>query len=197
MNIQFDKLKVGDIISETQHYTITEVNANGITARVERTKGSISLGRDYIRSVEMESADIHDNTVEVTKTELANIVRSNPVVAMTICFTKLPKDKSVKTFKEEVSTLVGAKIEELREVQKNKKGVLEAAEQILMELAENPPQKQLPAEDRIIKGYHKNIMKGGQLEFVDCEIENGYNIRSVNINELHYVIVGNTKYVRK
>lgn len=70
-------------------------------------------------------------------------------------------------------------------VKNNKKGVANAAKNLITELVNNPVLPYEEGEDRVLRGY--------KIQFESTDKESG--VRPVNINTIKYLIFDGVKYV--
>ena len=85
---------------------------------------------------------------------------------------------------------------EIDTIQKNKKGVAEAAKKFAEELIKNPILPYEEGEDRVLRGFKIQFeSRDGRYNCIDMDIEDTNNVRPVNINTIKWIILGGTKYV--
>lgn len=178
-------LKVGSILSEFQIYRVAAIGNN--TIDVKDGKGNIiELPKRYADEILM-SADFFDKIEKKTVTEMADIVTSNPRIAMTVGFTKKGKELSQKAYK--------AKIDEA--VTKFKDAKVSELESLVTNLINNPISKTEAGAFREIKGISLgNINTLGRIDFMDYE-ESTPTLKQVDPRTIEYVILNGTKYELK
>lgn len=186
---QFSKLQEGNILSETQYYTVEKIAGDKV--QVANTAGtSIVLEKGYVESC-IETADQYTKEEKISGTELINIVLANARVAMTIYFQKQDTKKKVKDFKAELT----ARAEQLKADFMDKGAVA------LEEALQNPVTKVIPGEMREMKGYFIGTQdERGRLQFMDMELDSRgqKNVpKGVDSRTIQYVIVNNVKYTLK
>lgn len=89
------------------------------------------------------------------------------------------------------------KIKEIDTIQKNKKGVADAAKRFAEELIKNPVLPYEEGEDRVLRGYKIQFeSRDGKYNCVDMDIDTlSNNIRPVNINTIKWLIYDGVKYI--
>lgn len=203
-----DKLKSGDVLSETSHYIVESIYGNSVDLRHYESGDSVQIGKDYLRKF-VNTADEFNEVVEVTKEDkkdgtlgirsIWENIHSGQV--FTVCFKKQNKAKSDKKFTEEINVLSARFSEEIDKVKSQKKGVADAAKKLILELVKNPILPYEEGEDRILRGYKIQFeSRDGRYNCVDMDIqrtEKEAGIRPVNINTIKYLIFNGVKYVVK
>lgn len=199
--------KVGDVLSESSHYTIVGFNGDSSFRVKHHESGDIvNIGATYVNNY-IKSADIYNEEVKVTKEDkkdgtpgirtIWESIHSGQV--FTVCFKKQDKPKSKKKLQEEIDTIIEQFSNSIDTVKNNKKGVANAAKNLVTELVNNPILPYEEGEDRILRGYKIQFeSRDGKYNCVDMDIErtgkeNG--IRPVNINTIRYLIFNGIKYV--
>jgi hypothetical protein len=176
---KFANLKEGEILSETQYYTVIKVSGNRV--QLQNDKGElIVVDNDYVNSC-LNSADQYKEEKIVSRTELTQIFLNHPYTAMTANFNKKVDEKDV--LKEILDTYANASP---KEVEKKFKSTIKKA---------------LQGEERTISGYHSaSVDEFGRINFIDMKIERSSakdydnRIRLVDPRTLNWVITKNTKY---
>lgn len=107
------------------------------------------------------SADLFETTVKVTKEDkkdgtlgirsIWENIHSGQV--FTVCFKKQDKPKSKKKLQEEIDAIVEQFSNSIDTVKNNKKGVANAAKNLVTELVNNPVLPYEEGEDRVLRGY--------------------------------------------
>lgn len=199
--------KVGDILSESSHYTIVGFNSDSSFRVKHHESGDIvNIGASYINNY-TKSADIYDEEIKVTKEDkkdgtpgirtIWEGIHSGQV--FTVCFKKQDKLKSNKKLQEEINNLVEKFSDEIDWIKANKKGVANTAKQFIIQLVNNPILPYIEGEERILRGYKVQFeSRDGRYNCVDMDIErtekeNG--IRPVNILTIKWLIYNGIKYV--
>ena len=115
----------------------------------------------------------------------------------TVCFKKQDKPKSQKKLNAEIAALISDFSNEIDTIQKNKKGVADAAKRFAEELIKNPVLPYEEGEDRVLRGYKIQFeSRDGKYNCVDMDIDTlSNNIRPVNINTIKWLIYDGVKYI--
>ena len=199
--------KVGDVLSESSHYTIVGFNGDSSFRVKHHESGDIvNIGATYVNNY-IKSADIYDEERKVTKEDkkdgtpgirtIWEGIHSGQV--FTVCFKKQDKPKSKKKLQEEIDTIIEQFSNSIDTVKNNKKGVANAAKNLVTELVNNPILPYEEGEERVLRGYKIQFeSRDGKYNCVDMDIErtekeNG--VRPVNINTIKYLIFNGIKYV--
>lgn len=78
----------------------------------------------------------------------------------------------------------------------SKKGVADAAKNLVSTLVVNPILPYEEGEDRVLRGFKIQFeSRDGRYNCIDMDIEDANNVRPVNINTIRWIILGGTKYV--
>lgn len=153
------------------------------------------------------SADLFETTVKVTKEDKKDgtlgirSIRENihSGQAFTVCFKKQDKPKSKKKLQEEIDAIVEQFSNSIDTVKNNKKGVANAAKNLVTELVNNPVLPYEEGEDRVLRGYKIQFeSRDGRYNCVDMDIQQTdkeSGVRPVNINTIKYLIFDGVKYV--
>lgn len=116
-----------------------------------------------------------------------------------MCFKKQDKPKSKRKLQEEIDAIVEQFSNSIDTVKNSKKGVANAAKNLVTELVNNPILPSEEGEERILRGYKIQFeSRDGRYNCVDMDIErtekeNG--IRPVNINSIKWLIFNGIKYI--
>lgn len=195
--------KVGDVLSESSHYVVTGIYGNDTVLKHQESGDSVHINKMYIEKY-LESADEVINEVKVTKEDKkdgALGIRSifegiHGSQVFTVCFKKQDTPKSQRKLNAEIATLISDFSKEIDTIQKNKKGVAEAAKKFAEELIKNPILPYEEGEDRVLRGFKIQFdSRDGRYNCVDMDITEENNIRPVNINTIKWLIIGGTKYI--
>lgn len=205
---QINQLKQGSIISESSHYIVNRVL--GSTAWLTHFESSedVQIGISYLKNY-TNSADLYDTTVEVTKEDkkdgtlgirsIFENIHSSQV--FTVCFKKQDKPKSKRKLQEEIDAIVEQFSNSIDTVKNNKKGVANAAKNLITELVNNPVLPYEEGEDRVLRGYKVQFAsRDGRYDCVDMDIvrtDKESGIRPVNINTIKWLIFNGVKYIVK
>lgn len=196
--------KVGDVLSESSHYKVLAVNGN-LNFKLKHLESGdmVYIGKEYIHNY-LESADDFTNEVKVTREDKKDGtlgIRSifegiHGSQVFTVCFKKQDTPKSQRKLNAEIATLISDFSKEIDTIQKNKKGVAEAAKKFAEELIKNPILPYEEGEDRVLRGFKIQFeSRDGRYNCIDMDIEDTNNVRPVNINTIRWIILGGTKYV--
>ena len=181
--MEFSKLKEGEILSETQYYKVAKIKDNKV--QLENDNGeNIVVDSNYVEKFLTSSTQFLD-TQKVNKTELAEIVLSNPRVAMTVSYHKQVDSKEL--------------LKRVNDIFHTKTNPTQT--QILVDIA---VREGLKGEPRTMIGRHYgNLESNGRLKFIDMneplDKSKSYDIRIrlVDLRTVTEVIVHNTRYVLK
>lgn len=205
---KINQLEKGAIISESQHYIVDRVVGSTAHLKHFESGGDVQIGISYLKNY-TNSADLYDTTVEVTKEDkkddtfgirsIFDNIHSSQV--FTVCFKKQDKLKSKKKLQEEIDAIVEQFSDSIDIVKNNKKGVANAAKNLITELVNNPVLPYEEGEDRILRGYKVQFAsRDGRYDCVDMDIvrtDKESGIRPVNINTIKWLIFNGVKYIVK
>lgn len=201
-------LKPGDVLSESSHYIVENVHDNTAHVKHFESGDSTIIAVDYLKKY-ANSADTYTEVVEVTKEDKRDGtpgIRSifegiHSQQAFTVCFKKQDKPKSKKAYDEEVATIINNFSEEIDAVKNSKKGVANAAKELVQHLLSNPVLPYTEGEERVLRGYKiQFVSRDGRYDCVDMDIERTdkeSGIRPVNILTIKWLIYNGVKYVVK
>ena len=203
---QINQLKQGSIISESSHYIMNRVSGSTAWLTHFESGEEVQIGMSYLKNY-TNSADLFETTVKVTKEDkkdgtlgirsIWENIHSGQV--FTVCFKKQDKPKSKRKLQEEIDTIVEQFSNSIDTVKNNKKGVANAAKNLITELVNNPVLPYEEGEDRILRGYKIQFeSRDGRYNCVDMDIvktDKELGIRPVNINTIRYLIYDGVKYV--
>lgn len=171
-------IKRGQIYSETQFYTVSQVGVNMVTLNTDNNS-PISVSQSYIKNL-MDSADEVKETKKVTRTELAEGFKNATNVAVTVCYNKAVKEADIKKSLDSLKGLDGSAFTKA----KNK-----LAKTITL------------GEERIMIGRHYGKLNDfGRIEFIDMEVERKdgkYDNRQVDPRTINWYICRGVKYIQK
>ena len=206
--IDIDKLKVGDILSESSHYKVQGIYGSEIVMTHFESNTTVTLNELYVKNL-LHSGDEFSNVIEVTKEDKKDGTPGIRTIfenihggqVFTVCFKKQDKPKSKKKLGEEVDALVEKFSNELDKVKSQKKGVTNKAKELIEGLINNPILPYEEGEDRILRGYKIQFTsRDGRYDCVDMDIERTEKesgIRPCNINTIKWLIYNGVKYVVK
>ena len=199
------QLKEGSVISESSHYIINRLSGSTVYLTHFESGEEVQIGIDYLKSY-TNSADLYTTEVKVTKEDkkdgtlgirsIWENIHSGQV--FTVCFKKQDKPKSKRKLQEEIDAIVEQFSNSIDTVKNNKKGVANAAKNLITELVNDPVLPYEEGEDRVLRGYKIQFeSRDGRYDCVDMDIqrtdkENG--IRPVNILTIKWLIYNGVKY---
>ena len=203
---QINQLKRGSIISESSHYIVNRVSGSTAWLTHFESGEEVQIGMSYLKNY-TNSADLFETTVKVTKEDkkdgtlgirsIWENIHSGQV--FTVCFKKQDKPKSKRKLQEEIDAIVEQFSNSIDTVKNNKKGVANAAKNLVTELVNNPVLPYEEGEDRVLRGYKIQFeSRDGRYNCIDMDIQQTdkeFGVRPVNINTIKYLIFGGVKYV--
>ena len=203
---QINQLKQGSIISESSHYIVNRVSGSTAWLTHFESGEEVQIGMSYLKNY-TTSADLFETTVKVTKEDkkdgtlgirsIWENIHSGQV--FTVCFKKQDKPKSRRKLQEEIDTIVEQFSNSIDAVKNSKKGVANAAKNLVTELVNNPVLPYEEGEDRVLRGYKIQFeSRDGRYNCVDMDIQQTdkeLGIRPVNILAIKWLIFDGVKYV--
>lgn len=206
---QINQLKQSFIISESSHYIVNRVSGSTAWLTHFESGEEVQIGMSYLKNY-TNSADLYDTIVEVTKEDkkdgtlgirsIWENIHSGQV--FTVCFKKQDKPKSKRKLQEEINAIVEQFSNSIDTVKNNKKGVANAAKNLVTELVNNPVLPYEEGENRVLRGYKIQFeSRDGRYDCVDMDIvritDKESGIRPVNINTIKWLIFNGVKYIVK
>lgn len=203
-----NQLKEGSVISESSHYIVNKVSGSNAWLKHFESGEDVQIGISYLKNY-TNSADLYDTTIEVTKEDkkdgtlgirsIFENIHSSQV--FTVCFKKQDKLKSKRKLQEEIDAIVEQFSNSIDTVKNNKKGVANAAKNLITELVNNPVLPYEEGEDRVLRGYKVQFAsRDGRYDCVDMDItktDKESGIRPVNILTIKWLIFNGVKYIVK
>ena len=203
---QINQLKQGSIISESSHYIVNRVSGSTAWLTHFESGEEVQIGMSYLKNY-TNSADLFETTVKVTKEDkkdgtlgirsIWENIHSGQV--FTVCFKKQDKPKSKRKLQGEIDAIVEQFSNSIDTVKNNKKGVANAAKNLVTELVNNPVLPYEEGEDRVLRGYKIQFeSRDGRYNCIDMDIQQTdkeSGVRPVNINTIKYLIFNGVKYV--
>ena len=198
------EIKKGDILSESSHYRVKNILGSSVILEHFESKNEVSIDKDYLHNF-CNTADSYIAEIKVTKEDkkdgtlgirsIWENIHSSKV--FTVCFKKQDKPKSKKKLQEEIDTIVEQFSNSIDAIKNSKKGVANAAKNLVTELVNNPVLPYEESEDRVLRGYKIQFeSRDGKYQCIDMNIEDSENnVRLVNINTIKWLIIDNTKYI--
>jgi hypothetical protein len=180
--MNFKKLKKGNILSETQFYTVEIISRNRVQLKNDSGE-SIVVDEAYVEKC-LLSADQFTDTKTVTKTEAASLFLGMSGVAMTVNFNKQVKESDV--VKEIQSAYEDSTPKEFST--KLKKAVKEALDGI---------------ERTMVGRHYGSVNELGRVSFIDMEepkdLGKDYDtrVRQVDPRTINWIVCRGIKYVVK
>lgn len=200
-------IAVNDVLSEVSHYRVIGINADDSIRVVHTESGDVvNIGRTYVENY-IKSGDNFVEEVKVTKEDkkdgtlgirsIFEGIHSGQV--FTVCFKKQNKPKSKKKLQEEINTIIEQFSNSIDSIKNSKKGVANAAKNLVTELVENPILPYEEGEERVLRGYKIQFeSRDGRYDCVDMDIartDKESGIRPVNILTIKWLIYNNVKYI--
>lgn len=203
---QINQLKQGSIISESSHYIVNRVSGSTAWLTHFESGEEVQIGMSYLRNY-TNSADLFETTVKVTKEDkkdgtlgirsIWENIRSGQV--FTVCFKKQDKPKSKRKLQEEIDAIVEQFSNSIDTVKNSKKGVANAAKNLITELVNNPVLPYEEGDERVLRGYKIQFeSRDGRYDCVDMDItktDKESGIRPVNILTIKWLIYNGVKYI--
>lgn len=182
MQTEFNKLKQGDVLGESQFYTVVSLTSD--SAHLKNDYGDvITVNKDYVESC-IISANQYTEEKVVNKTDIASLFINHPNIVMTVSFQKQVKEVDVTA--EILEAYQNSTPKEFET--KLKKAV----------------KKGLNGEERIMVGRHfGEINDLGRVNFVDMSLEKdstkSYDsrFRQVDPRTISWLILKGIKYIVK
>ena len=199
------QLKEGAVLSENSHYIVQSFNSETAIVKHFENMENTAIGLGYLQKF-TNSADLYSKVVKVTREDKKDgtlgirsvweNIHSGQV--FTVCFKKQDKPKSQKRLNAEIATLINDFSNQIDTIQKNKKGVADAAKRFAEELIKNPILPYEEGEERILRGFKIQFeSRDGRYDCVDMDIEQTEResgVRPVNINTVKWLIYDGVKY---
>lgn len=200
-------IAVNDVLSEVSHYRVIGINADDSIRVVHTESGDVvNIGRTYVQNY-IKSGDNFVEEVKVTKEDkkdgtlgirsIFEGIHSGQV--FTVCFKKQNKPKSKKKLQEEINTIIEQFSNSIDSIKNSKKGVANAAKNLVTELVKNPILPYEEGEERVLRGYKIQFeSRDGRYDCVDMDItktDKESGIRPVNILTIKWLIYNGIKYI--
>lgn len=200
------EIKKGDILSESSHYRVKNILGSSVILEHFESKNEVSIDKDYLHNF-CNTADSYITEIKVTKEDkkdgtlgirsIWENIHSSKV--FTVCFKKQDKPKSKKKLQEEIDTIVEQFSNSIDSIKNSKKGVANAAKNLVTELVNNPVLPYEEGEDRVLRGYKIQFeSRDGKYQCIDMDItktDKESGIRPVNILTIKWLIYNGVKYV--
>lgn len=178
---KFKKLEIGEVLSETQFYTVAKKKGNKVQLTTDSGE-NIIVSESYVNDM-LSSAAQFTKTEKVTRTELTQHVLNSPRIAMTVHFNKQVKEIDVKKALYGLYPNKG-KIISQKEYEKQVRSALN-----------------LKGEERVMKGRHYGSTdQNGRIHFIDMALgtkgtgSTDSRQRLVDPRTLNWAIIDGVKY---
>lgn len=219
VNFDITDIQSGDVFSESSHYVYVCKNVDGsFRFKHLESKNEVNLTKDYVESL-LATADQFANTVTVGKenklwtakqlSDAGNTVDRPGDVKIpgirtiwdnihssqvfTVAFYKQDKKKTKKDYQNELDNQLLDAINKITAAQKGKRGVANVAGEVIKEIQKNPISDVIPGELREMRGYKAQFSSiTGFYDVYDMDIN---DLRKVNVNEIQWLVIDNTKYI--
>lgn len=208
--IDINKIKQGDIFSESSHYKVLDKDGTRVKFQHIETNEAVVLDNRYVQEI-LVTGDQYTETKEVGREDKQNGdfgIRSiweniHGTEVFTVCYKKQDEPLSQKKFNELKSAQVSEAIKEIEATAVAKKGVANKAKEVLTRIQENPILPYKEGESRMLRGYKIQFSsRDGKYKCIDMDLldgqqDNNSSIRPVNINTIEYLIYKGIKYIVK
>lgn len=180
---KFKDLKNGDVLSETQFYKVLAISGDKVKLGTESGQ-PVTVDQGYVEKL-LVSANQSTDTKKITRTELAEMLLTNPYVAMTVNFNKQIKEADIK-----------AEIQKAYDESTPKEFSVKMAKAV---------KRSLEGEERTIVGYHGGGKDDfGRVHFTDMQIDRDFSKatydnrhRLVDPRTVNWLILKGVKYIAK
>lgn len=173
-----DKLRAGDRVSRLSYCTVTDIAGPKVTVKNE-TGREWSIGKEIFED-EFFTPDQFGETVELTRTEMIEIIRTNTRIIMTVNFHKKADNRAL------LRLVTGLLDDEHDQRKRHNKVQLTK----LLKAA-------IQGEERTMIGRHEGQLdEFGRLQFMATE-EKISGLRKVDPRTVQWAIIANVKYVLK
>ena len=201
-----NELKQGCVLSESSHYVIGDIVGDTVHVTHFESGDATVISKRYLEHY-TNSADLYTEVVKVTKEDkldgtlgirsIFEGIHSGQV--FTVCFKKQDKPKSKRQYDQELADVVSSFSDKIDIVKNSKKGIANAAKELVANLLANPILPYTEGEDRVLRGYKVQFeSRDGKYKCVDMDIEQTdkeSGVRPVNINTIKWLIYNGIKYV--
>lgn len=173
---KFSELKTGEVLSETQFYTVEKIVGDKVQLKNDNGENVI-VNNKYVENM-LNSSQQVTSTEKLTRTELTEKFLSHPRIAMTVNFNKQVKPTDIK---KEIVNLYPNKGGKLMSESDFKKHVSKALN--------------LKGEERTMVGRHYGEQDAnGRVPFIDMQVTTGIRQRLVDPRTLNWMIVNGVRY---
>lgn len=208
MQIDINKVKVGDIFSEESHYKVASIDRDSVHLQHLEGDMQVSLSKDYVTHF-LNTCDQYTETVEVTKEDkkdgtpgirtIFDGIKSSEVFC--VVFKKQDKTKTKKQVADEKAAQREHAIGLIETAKQQHKSMAEAYAIALSYIQDNPVQEVVEGEKRTLRGFKVQFnSRDGKYRCIDMDIERTETEtgeRLVNINTIESLVYQGVKYVVK
>ena len=205
MKTNSNKLKVGDILSESSHYIVKQTGRSVVLEHFESGQ-TITISDTYIRDF-IDNADQYEKEVKVGKEDkkdgtpgirtIFEGIHSGQV--FTVVFKKQDKPKTKKALEAEREAQREEAVALIEKARKAKKSMAIAYKEALEMIQNNPIKDYIEGETRTLRGYKLQFSsRDGKYKCVDMDItrsDKETGERLVNINTISCLIYNGVKYI--
>lgn len=188
MNDKRDIIPDNGIYNEVSHYKVIKKLMDGeVVLKHYESGDELIITEEYINKY-MYSADITKESKWVSKTEMQEIFNHIPVGdVFTVAFIKKPKELSSREYSKKVKEVK----DELVGIIKSNK--IKDPEYIIEFAWSHMVSKEIPLEERVLRGYkNNNVSINGLYSVKDMDIDEN---RTVNIRTIKSLIYKGTNYL--
>lgn len=179
---------------KTAHENASNLHAE-MEQEIKNKEAQIASLQSEIETISTTKKDKKDGTLGIRS--IWENIHSGQV--FTVCFKKQDKPKSKRKLQEEIDAIVEQFSNSIDTVKNNKKGVANAAKNLITELVNNPVLPYEDGEDRVLRGYKIQFeSRDGRYDCVDMDItktDKESGIRPVNILTIKWLIFNGVKYI--
>lgn len=183
----FQKLKTGEKLSETQYYQVEKIVGDKVQLKNDFDE-AIVVTKDYVEKC-LVSAEQFDSEKKMSRTDIVNLFLSSPNVVLTVNYNKQIKEDEVKRQLCDLYPNKGGKLLSEADFTKRVNECLTAA---------------LVGEERTMTGRHYGQKdEFGRIRFIDMEqvkdTSKDYDTRQrlVDPRTINWLIVKGIKYITK
>lgn len=223
--INIAEVEVNDFFYEEVHYQVLEKINGFIKVKHLKTGETVTLSNGYVEDLLKTCDQFHETVVvgkenkfwtqkqlddAKKKGEDVSTIKVNDLKQLgiknifenihssqvfTVCFKKKDTPLSNKKLQELKEAQIVKALEDLEKAQKQKKGVLDKAKEVLAYVQANPILPYTEGEERLLRGYKLQFKsEDGFYSVKDLDIETN-NERLVNINSIVYLVFNGVKYL--
>ena len=223
--INIAEVEVGDFFYEETIFSCVEKTKDSVKMKHLKTGEIVTLSNGYVEDLLKTCDQFHETIVvgkenkfwtqkqlddakkkgedvsnikvnDLKQLGIKNIfenIHSSQV--FTVCFKKKDTPLSNKKLQELKDAQIVKALEDLEKAQKQKKGVLDKAKEVLAYVQANPILPYTEGEERFLRGYKLQFKsEDGFYSVKDLDIETN-NERLVNINSIVYLVFNGVKYL--